>query len=77
MGEAATLAARLESSMNAAHRGRYLAREHATALLPFLLAPISDERGNFLEDNLHPTAEAQPALRDHVLKALRPLLAGD
>ena len=51
-----------------------LAREHATALLPFLLAPISDERGNFLEDNLHPTAEAQPALRDHVLKALRPLL---
>ncbi|HRG16341.1 MAG TPA: arylesterase [Pseudomonadota bacterium] len=51
-----------------------LAREHATALLPFLLAPISGDRGNFLEDNLHPTAQAQPALRDHVLKMLKPLL---
>ena len=51
-----------------------LAREHDIALLPFLLAPISDDRGNFLEDHLHPTAEAQPALRDHVLKALKPLL---
>ena len=52
-----------------------LAREHATALLPFLLAPIAEDRSNFLDDNLHPTAEAQPTLRDHVLKALRPLLA--
>lgn len=51
-----------------------LAREHDAALLPFLLAPISDDRANFLDDNLHPTAEAQPKLRDHVLKALRPLL---
>lgn len=54
-----------------------LAREHATALLPFLLAPISDDRGNFMDDNLHPTAEAQPTLRDHVRKALGPLLAQD
>lgn len=51
-----------------------LAREHDIALLPFLLAPISDDRANFLDDNLHPTAEAQPTLRDHVLKALKPLL---
>jgi acyl-CoA thioesterase-1 len=51
-----------------------LAREHDIALLPFLLAPISADRANFLDDNLHPTAEAQPALRDHVLGALRPLL---
>jgi acyl-CoA thioesterase-1 len=45
-----------------------------TALLPFLLAPISDDRGNFMDDNLHPIAEAQSALRDHVLAALKPLL---
>ena len=51
-----------------------LARDHAATLLPFLLAPISNDRSNFLEDNLHPTAAAQPALRDHVLKALKPLL---
>lgn len=52
-----------------------LAREHGVALLPFLLAPIADDRANFLDDNLHPTAAAQPALRDHVRSALAPLLA--
>ena len=51
-----------------------LARKHDTALLPFLLAPISDDRGNFMDDNLHPLASAQPRLRDHVLAALTPLL---
>ncbi|MBK6726355.1 MAG: arylesterase [Xanthomonadales bacterium] len=51
-----------------------LAREHRTALLPFLLDPISDDRGNFMDDNLRPIAEAQSALRDHVLAALKPLL---
>mgnify|MGYP001195910202 FL=1 len=52
-----------------------LAREHAITLLPFLLAPIADDLGNFLDDNIHPTAAAQPRLRDHVLRALKPLLA--
>jgi len=52
-----------------------LARQHDVALLPFLLAPIAADRANFQEDNLHPTAAAQPALRDHVRKALAPLLA--
>lgn len=51
-----------------------LAREHAVALLPFLLAPIAEDRSNFLDDNLHPTAAAQPTLRDHVLSALKPML---
>ena len=53
-----------------------LAHEHGIALLPFLLAPISDDRSNFMDDNLHPLAHAQPALRDHVWKALQPLLRG-
>ena len=45
-----------------------------TALLPFLLEPVARDRANFQADNLHPTAQAQPALRDHVWKALEPLL---
>lgn len=43
-------------------------------LLPFLLEPVAADRGNFMDDNLHPTAEAQPAIRDHVWPALAPLL---
>ncbi|GGK14665.1 arylesterase [Luteimonas terricola] len=43
-------------------------------LLPFLLEPVAADRGHFLDDNLHPTAEAQPAISDHVGQALAPLL---
>jgi acyl-CoA thioesterase-1 len=52
-----------------------LAKEHRTAFLPFLLAPIAAERNNFQEDNLHPVAAAQPKLRDHVWTQLHPLLS--
>jgi acyl-CoA thioesterase-1 len=51
-----------------------LAKAHGVALLPFLLEPIATERDAFQSDNLHPVAEAQPRLRDHVLPALLPLL---
>mgnify|MGYP006176382861 FL=1 len=51
-----------------------LAAEHGAALLPFLLEPIAAERDAFQADNLHPVAEAQPRLRDHVWPALEPLL---
>ncbi len=53
---------------------RDLAAHFDVALLPFLLEPVAADRGNFQDDNLHPVAEAQPALRDHVWKALAPLL---
>lgn len=46
---------------------------HATCL-PFLLEPIARDRTAFQEDNLHPVASAQPALRDHVWPALVVLL---
>ncbi|MGV8944036.1 arylesterase [Thermomonas sp.] len=46
---------------------------HATCL-PFLLEPIARDRTAFQDDNLHPVAAAQPALRDHVWPALAPLL---
>jgi acyl-CoA thioesterase I len=54
-----------------------LAREHDTAILPFLLDPVVASRDNFQDDNVHPTAAAQPLLRDHVWTALLPLLKGD
>lgn len=53
---------------------RDLARLFDTALLPFLLEPVAADRGNFMDDNLHPTAAAQPAIADHVWAALEPLL---
>ena len=51
-----------------------LASTHKTALLPFLLEPIATDHSAFQSDNLHPVATAQPKLRDHVWKALLPLL---
>ncbi|HEX4853693.1 arylesterase [Arenimonas sp.] len=51
-----------------------LAEAHDAALLPFLLEPIATDREAFQADNLHPVAEAQPRLRDHVWPALEPLL---
>jgi len=51
-----------------------LADEHDVALLPFLLEPIAMDRDAFQADNLHPVADAQPKLRDHVWPALAPLL---
>jgi acyl-CoA thioesterase-1 len=51
-----------------------LAKLFDTAYLPFLLEPVARDRANFQADNMHPTAEAQPALRDHVWTKLEPLL---
>jgi len=51
-----------------------LAKEHRTALLPFLLEPIAARAELFQSDNLHPTASAQPLILDHVWRGLKPLL---
>lgn len=51
-----------------------LSEQHHTALLPFLLEPIALDRDAFQPDNLHPTTQAQPKLRDHVWPVLLPLL---
>jgi acyl-CoA thioesterase I len=53
---------------------RAVAKKHDIALLPFLLEPIMLDRSAFQGDNLHPTAAAQPKLRDHVWPKLAPLL---
>ena len=51
-----------------------LAERFDTALVPFLLEPIAADRANFQGDNLHPVADVQDELRDHVWPALAPLL---
>lgn len=51
-----------------------LAERFDIELLPFLLEPVAGERRNFQDDNLHPVAEAQPALRDHVWTKIAPML---
>lgn len=53
---------------------RVVAEKHGVPLLPFLLEPIKTDRQAFQPDNLHPSAAAQPKLRDHVWPALEPLL---
>jgi acyl-CoA thioesterase I len=51
-----------------------VAKQEKTALLPFLLEPIALDDAAFQADRLHPTAAAQPKIRDHVWVALKPLL---
>ena len=51
-----------------------LARENKTALAPFLLEGVAERRELFQSDNMHPTAEAQPAIMDNIWTALAPLL---
>jgi acyl-CoA thioesterase-1 len=53
---------------------RDLAHQFNVTLLPFLLEPIALDRNAFQADDLHPVASAEPKLRDHVWKALAPLL---
>lgn len=49
-----------------------LAKKHRVKLLPFFLEGVEPEQ--FLPDNLHPAANAQPQIMRTVLKKLKPLL---
>lgn len=51
-----------------------IAKTKKTALLPFLLEPAASRPELFQADRLHPTAEAQPLLLEHVWPKLQPLL---
>jgi acyl-CoA thioesterase-1 len=53
---------------------RDLAKQFDVELLPFFLEPIARDRAAFQDDNLHPVADAQDEIRDHVWTALAPLL---
>lgn len=52
-----------------------IAEAEGVAHLPFLLEPIAFDEAAFQPDRLHPTAEAQPVLAEHVWTALGPMLA--
>jgi acyl-CoA thioesterase-1 len=51
-----------------------LAHEYKTALAPFLLEGMAEQRDLFQSDNLHPTAQAQPIILENIWTALAPLL---
>ncbi|MBT8139300.1 MAG: arylesterase [Gammaproteobacteria bacterium] len=51
-----------------------LAARHKLALLPFLLEGVATDRKLMQADGLHPTANAQPRIRDNVLATLLPVL---
>ena len=45
--------------------------------LPFLLEPIAQDRSYFQSDGIHPTAEAQPLLVEHVMPNLLEILESE
>ena len=51
-----------------------LSERNHIAVLPFLLKGVSEKRQWMQADNLHPNAEAQPAILDNVWPVLLPLL---
>lgn len=51
-----------------------VAKDEKAGLLPFLLEPIALDDAAFQPDRLHPTAAAQPKIRDHVWPAVKALL---
>ena len=51
-----------------------LAKQHKTALLPFLLEGFAEKQELFQPDRIHPTQEAQPLIEQRVWNALKPLL---
>ncbi len=51
-----------------------IAKQEKTALVPFLLEPIAFDDAAFQADRLHPAAAAQPAILEHIWRALQPLL---
>jgi len=72
---------RMPPNYGAAYTNEYekafigVARKFKCAHLPFLLEGVAGRRELFLEDNLHPTAAAQPMVLETVWKGLAPLLA--
>jgi acyl-CoA thioesterase-1 len=51
-----------------------LVKQYRVSLAPFLLEGIAGTREMFLDDNLHPTAKAQPIVLETVWRGLAPLL---
>lgn len=78
--EALILGMRIPSNYGPAYTEKFaavfaqVATKTGAALVPFLLAPIAEDRKYFQTDGVHPTAEAQPLLLDIVMPELEKLL---
>jgi len=51
-----------------------LADKHQINLVPFFLSGIASQRNLMQDDNLHPTAEAQPLILENIWPKLLPLI---
>ena len=51
-----------------------VAKQHRTALVPFVFEGMGDDFSKFQPDRIHPTEAAQPILLENVWKKLKPLL---
>lgn len=58
-----------------AHIFTELADQYQTLLVPFILEGIGGVDGMMQADGIHPTAEAQDIMREHVWQAIQPWLA--
>ncbi|WP_420428047.1 arylesterase [Algiphilus sp.] len=73
-------AMRIPSNYGPAYTERFrqsfetVAESHDVPLVPFLLTPIAEDRSAFLDDGIHPSAEAQPRILDFVWPYIEPLL---
>jgi acyl-CoA thioesterase-1 len=70
----------LPGNYGEAYRSRFravypqLAQQYGLPLLPFLLDGLAHDLGNFQEDQVHPTAAAQPKILVNVWGWLQPQL---
>jgi acyl-CoA thioesterase-1 len=70
----------LPGNYGEAYRSRFravypqLAQQYQLPLLPFLLDGLAHDLANFQEDQVHPTAAAQPQILDNVWAWLQPQL---
>jgi len=51
-----------------------VAARHRVALVPYILKGVGERRELMQEDNIHPTAAAQPRILDNIWPRLEPLL---
>lgn len=78
--QVALIGVELPVNYGEAYRSRFravftqLAEQYQLPLLPFLLAGLTNDLANFQEDQIHPTAAAQPQIRDTVWDWLAPQL---
>ena len=78
--DVALFAMRLPSNYGPTYTERFhatfsrVAEAEGAALVPFLLADFADDPEAFLDDGIHPSAQAQPAILEAVWPHLEPLL---